>query len=134
MEFRNEGWKKEKERNAVVKLRTGSKKRRPSALRICNTKQREGRGRVISLARFEYRNPIQIYIVYRSNVSRWKFIHATRPSSSRWVNFFNPPQTCAEGMVRLCRFRSSFLDRKVEAQSRNLEFLSFPPPLIQSYY
>lgn len=38
MEFRNEGWKKEKERNAVVKLRTGSKKRRPSALRICNTK------------------------------------------------------------------------------------------------
>lgn len=115
-----------------MKLRTGSKKRRPSALRIRNRKSGErkerGEGRVISLARdrptFEYRNPIRIYTVYRSNVSRWKFIHAVAHIHARWVhrNFSTPSDAWKE---RPCHFRSSFSsigDTVPVKQSRNLEF------------
>lgn len=83
---------------------------------------------MISLARdrptFEYRNPIRIYTVYRSNVSRWKFIHAVAHIHTRWVhrNFSTPSDAWKE---RPCHFRSSFSsigDTVPVKQSRNLEF------------
>lgn len=89
-------------------------------------REREGGGGACDLpgATFEYRNPIRIYTVYRSNVSRWKFIHAVAHIHTRWVNrnFSTPSDAWKE---RPCHFRSSFSsigDTVPVKQSRNLEF------------
>lgn len=128
----NFGTKVGKKRKKLVKLRTGSKKRRPSALRIRNGKsgerKREGgwacdlpgaRSADIRISESD----TDIYSV-QSNVSRWKFIHAVAHIHTRWVhrNFSTPSDAWKE---RPCHFRSSFSsigDTVPVKQSRNLEF------------
>lgn len=130
MEFWNEGWKK-KERNwwnCERGRKRGGPPRCEYVIGRVGRERERGEGRVISLARdrptFEYRNPIRIYTVYRSNVSRWKFIHAVAHIHTRWVhrNFSTPSDAWKE---RPCYFRSSFSsigDTVPVKQSRNLEF------------